>query len=246
MPAPRPQVAAAQLKRRVRPLYHAARNAAWRPAGRRAFQAAVEPARASGEVKINLGSGGEPLAGWVNCDVVWRAPTYLDATTSWPVPPSSVDFVYADNVIEHLTLERGRRVFAHAFTALRPGGVFRLATPDVEAVARQYLENGELARLGMQRNREQGRDLVHPVQLIQQVFVGAQHYLGFCYDDASLSAEMQAVGFEARRQTAGQSDFPQLRDLEVRTHPAEVATELVVEGRKPTSTTTSGVTGEPG
>jgi predicted SAM-dependent methyltransferase len=233
MPGPNRRGAAAHLKRRLQPSYELARNTAWRPGGRRAFQAAVERARATGVVKINLGSGGKPLDGWVNCDVVWRAPTYLDATSPWPVPDASVDFVYADNVIEHLTLERGRRLFAYALTALRPGGVLRLATPDVEAVARQYLENGELARLGMERNREQGRDFVHAVQLVQQVFVGGKHYLGFCYDFAALSAEMQAAGFETRRQTAGQSDFPQLRGLEVRTHPAEVATELVVEGRKP-------------
>jgi predicted SAM-dependent methyltransferase len=223
----------AALKRRVSPHYDSARNTVWRSTGRRAFQLALEAARSSGEVKINLGSGGEPLPGWVNCDVVWRAPTYLDATGPWPVPPSSVDFVYADNVIEHLTLDGGRQVFAHAFTALRPGGVFRLATPDVEAVARQYLENGELARLGMERNRELGHDFAHPVQLIQQVFVGAKHYLGFCYDYASLSAEMKTAGFETTRHTAGESEFAQLRGLEVRTHPAEIATELVVEGQKP-------------
>jgi predicted SAM-dependent methyltransferase len=222
-----------ELKRRLSPLYQATKNTIWRPAGRRAFQAAFAQARSSGEVNINLGSGREPLDGWLNCDVVWRAPTYLDATEPWPVPPSSVDFVYADNVIEHIPLALGRKVFVHAFAALRPGGVFRLASPDVEAVARQYLENGELARLGMERNRELGRDFVHSVQLIQQVFVGAKHYLGFCYDYASLSAEMHAAGFETTRRTAGQSDFPQLRGLELRIHPAEVATELVVEGRKP-------------
>src|SRR5262245_54844715 len=132
---------AGDLKRRLYRPYQTARNVAWRPRGRRAFQEAVDAARSRGEVKINFGSGGEPLTGWINCDIVWTAPTYLDSTKPWPLSAASVDFVYADNVIEHLTLDQGRQAFAHAFTALRPGGVFRLATPDVEAVARQYLEN---------------------------------------------------------------------------------------------------------
>ena len=204
-----------------------------RPAGERAFQVAADKAIAEGSLRVNIGSGGKPLAGWLNCDVVWRVNAFLDATRPWPLPDGSVDFIYADNVIEHIPLRLGRDLFRHAFAALKPGGVFRLATPDVEAVARQYLENGELAELGMQRNREKGRDFDHPVQLLQQVFVGAKHYLGFCYDFDSLSREMQAAGYQTRRQNAGVSDHADLVGLEARLHPAEEATVLIVEGRKP-------------
>jgi predicted SAM-dependent methyltransferase len=132
-----------------------------------------------------------------------------------------------------VTLAQGREVFTHAYAAMKPGAVFRLATPDVEAVARQYLENGELARMGMERNAELGHPMVHPVELLRQVYVGAKHYLGFIYDYASLAGEMEAVGFTVQRAPAGGSDEPDLNGLEVRRHPAEVATELIVEGRKP-------------
>ncbi len=221
-----------QAKRKLNPLIDTTMTRLRREAGERAFAEAVQQASAAGAVRVNIGSGGKPLPGWVNCDVVWRVPNFLDATKPWPVPDGSVDFVYADNVIEHIPLPLGRQLFTHTFRALKPGGVFRLATPDVEAVARQYLENGELARLGLERHRERGRDFQYPVQLIQNVFVGAKHYLGFCYDYASLSAEMQAAGFKTSRQPAGHSDYPQLRGLETRLHPAEEATALIVEGRK--------------
>lgn len=189
-----------------------------------------------GPVKITIGSGLRPVEGWINTDVVWRGGPYLDTTQPWPIAAGSVDFIYADNVIEHLTLSQGRRAFKHAFDALKPGGVIRLATPDVEAIARQYLENGELAEQGMARNRELGRtDFYHPVQLIQQVFVGHKHYLGFCYDYASISTEMGRVGFEVHRVASGQSDHPELKGLEARQHPAERATGLIVEGVKPGS-----------
>lgn len=222
-----------QAKRKLNPVIDSTMTRLRRQAGEKAFVEAVGQARDRGPVRVNIGSGGKPLPGWVNCDVVWRVPLYLDATRAWPVPDNSVDYVYADNVIEHIPLPMGRQLFAHTYRAMKPGAVFRLATPDVEAVARQYLENGELARLGLERHRERGRDFHYPVQLIQNVFVGAKHYLGFCYDYASLSAEMAAVGFETSRQPAGQSDYPDLRGLETRVHPAEKATELIVEGRKP-------------
>lgn len=221
------------IKSRLGPLRDAAYDRALRPAKKRRFLEDFERARAAGLVKVNIGSGGKPIDGWINCDVVWRADSYLDATRPWPVPDGSVDVIYADNVIEHVPLEAGRLVFRHAFAALAPGGVFRLATPDVESVARQYLENGELARLGLERNREKGRDFVYPVQLMYQVYVGAKHYLGFCYDYQSISAEMEAAGFEVMRVPAGKSDHRDLVGLEARMHPAEEATALIVEGRKP-------------
>jgi predicted SAM-dependent methyltransferase len=216
----------------VKPRVHTALSRTLRPAKARAFQRQWQEAHAAARVLVNIGCGGEPLDGFINTDVVWQAPAYLDLMEPWPVPEGSVDLVYADNVIEHFTLEDGRRVFRHVYEALKPGGVFRLATPDVEAVARQYLENGELARSGMERNREMGRDFIYPVQLIREVFCGAKHYLGFCYDYASIRAEMEAVGFSVERVPAGRSEYPELVGREVRMHPAEQATALIVEGRR--------------
>lgn len=217
----------------VKPHVHNALDRILRRRNATRFRQQFDSAQAAGMVEINIGSGGKPLPGWINSDVVWKAHSYLDATKQWPIPEKSVDFVYADNVIEHITLEHGRELFRHAFTALKPGGAFRLATPDVESVARQYLENGELARIGMQRNREKGRDFKYPVQLLWQVYVGAQHYLGFCYDYESISSEMEAAGFQVTRVKAGASEFPELRGLEQRMHPAEEATALIVEGVRP-------------
>lgn len=217
----------------VAPTAHRTLDRLHRPVGRRLFREAYEQAVRSGVVRVNIGSGRKPVSGWINTDVARQGHIYLDATLPWPVPNGSVDLIYADNVIEHFALEDGRKVFLHAFAALKPGGVFRLATPDVEAVARQYLENGELARAGMDRNAETGHPMLYPVELLTRVYVGAQHYLGFIYDYHSLSAEMEAVGFVVQRAPAGRSEHPDLCGVEVRMHPAEEATALIVEGRKP-------------
>lgn len=208
-------------------------DVALRSRRRHRLQAELAHARADGQVLVQIGSGRRGLPDWVNTDVSWRCPAHLDVTEPWPLPPDSVDAVYGDNVVEHLPLAEARTLFRHAYTALRPGGVLRLATPDVEASARSYLENGELARLGMARNAELGNVLEHPVQLLAEVYVGAGHHLGFCYDHAALAAELRAAGFEVERVVAGDSNHVELKGLEHRMHPAEVATQLVVEGTKP-------------
>ena len=228
------QMVPSPIRKKLAPRVDATLNVAVRSQRARQFQSEYAAASRAGSIKITIGSGLKPIDNWVNTDVVWRGGAYLDATQPWPIPSDSVDFIYADNVIEHLTLAQGRLAFKNAFAALKPGGVIRLATPDVEAVARQYLENGELAEAGMARNRELGRtDFYHPVQLIQQVLVGHKHYLGFCYDFASISAEMSKVGFEVHRTNSGESEYAELKGLEARQHPAERATGLIVEGVKP-------------
>src|SRR5665213_2067855 len=118
-------------------------NHAVAPVGSRRFQVAM---RGTGRpIRLNIGCGPAPLPGWVNCDTHWRTGVYLDITRPWPVAAGSVDVIYADNVIEHVTLNGGGVVFREAHRALKNGGVFRLATPDVERVAHAYLENGDLA-----------------------------------------------------------------------------------------------------
>ena len=207
---------------------------AMRPVHRRRFTRNVQRTISAGQpVRIVLGAGRDKMPGWIVTDISWRTPHYLDATKPWPVPSDSVSVVWADNMIEHVPLPLGRRILSHAFRALVPGGVIRIATPDVERVALQYLENGELARAGMERNRERGRDLEHPVELLRVVFNESKHYLGYLYDFSALANELEAAGFQVQRCEAGESDHLDLRGVDSRLHPAEAATTLIVEGRKP-------------
>jgi hypothetical protein len=59
------------------------------------------------------------------------------------------------------------------------------------------------------------------------------HHLGYCFDWAALSAELDAAGFvDIRRYEAGQSDDAAFCGLEQRAEPTEAATELIVEACK--------------
>ena len=59
----------------------------------------------------------------------------LRVTESWappiPVPDASVDVVYADQVLEHMSgIDTARQFTAEALRALRPGGVWFVVVPD--------------------------------------------------------------------------------------------------------------------
>ena len=188
-----------------------------------------------GPHKVVLGCGRVRPDGWLHTDIAWNAPMYLDATRPWPFPPNSVGRIYADNMIEHVPVAAGRSVLRHAFAALQPGGVIRLATPDVERIARLYLEGATEFNLRcMEHDRRTGYDVHYPVDLLRNVFTAAGHEVGYQFDYSILSAELEAVGFvDVKRCEAGESEDEELRGLELRASDIEAARELIVEATKP-------------
>jgi hypothetical protein len=59
------------------------------------------------------------------------------------VPPGSCAAAYASHVLEHLALEDFRTALRHTFNYLRPGGIFRLVVPVLEAAVRTYLKSSD-------------------------------------------------------------------------------------------------------
>jgi predicted SAM-dependent methyltransferase len=185
------------------------------PVGRWRLQRAL--AKDGKPRRFELGSN-RRRPGWLVTNASWRARYFLDAAQPWPVDAGSVDLVFADNVIEHLTLDQGRAALRHAHAALRPGGTIRLATPDIEAAARLYLgEDEERAAAVLGMHRQRGRIADHQVDLLRVPFTEFGHHLGYLYDEASLGAELKRAGFhDIRRCDTGQSEVPALRNLENR------------------------------
>ncbi|HBB65903.1 MAG: hypothetical protein A2049_03280 [Elusimicrobia bacterium GWA2_62_23] len=82
-------------------------------------------------MKLNLGSGGKPLVGYVNVDrnpsspqvdKIWDLDTY-----PWPFEDSSADEVFMDQCLEHL--EDHNRAMREVHRVLKPGGVARISVP---------------------------------------------------------------------------------------------------------------------
>jgi SAM-dependent methyltransferase len=65
---------------------------------------------------------------------------HYDIRRPLPFPEDTFDSVYALHIIEHLTPEEAGEFVAEVFRVLRPGGIFRVSTPDLEGIVRAYLE----------------------------------------------------------------------------------------------------------
>jgi SAM-dependent methyltransferase len=67
-----------------------------------------------------------------------------------PEANASVDAIYSSHMLEHLDGHEARRFMAECRRILKPGGVLRIAVPDLKIGARVYLEGGATAQQFME------------------------------------------------------------------------------------------------
>lgn len=81
-------------------------------------------------VKLNVGSNTVSLNGWTNIDINAHAGVTIihDARNKFPFEDNSVDFIFSEHFIEHLTADEALNFFKECYRMLKPGGVVRTST----------------------------------------------------------------------------------------------------------------------
>ncbi len=79
--------------------------------------------------------------GWETVDLV-DADYILDFRKE-PLPfgDEMIDAAYSSHVIEHISFDDGLKLFSEVYRCLKPGGVFRISTPDMDLLLSRYLSN---------------------------------------------------------------------------------------------------------
>lgn len=98
------------------------------------------------KIKLNVGCGTDYKKGWVNIDnnsdnniEDGRLDLNWDLRNPLPFPENSVDYIFNEHFIEHLTVEEGQTAVRDFMRVLKPGGVLRMATPDLEVTIDKYI-----------------------------------------------------------------------------------------------------------
>lgn len=91
---------------------------------------------------LNVGCGSHYFSDWVNLDAYQSQSVYCcDLRERIPCDDNSFDVVYSSHVIEHFSHEKVDSFVAELFRVLKPAGVLRLLTPDLERLVQEYLKN---------------------------------------------------------------------------------------------------------
>ena len=118
---------------------------------------------------------------------------YGDATKGLPLQDETVDVLYSSHMLEHLDRNEASMFLKEAFRVLRPGGVIRIAVPDLKKQVKKYNEEGdadafiEATYLCVPRPRSLA-------QKLRLLLVGPRNHQ-WMYDGNSLSRLVQKHGF---------------------------------------------------
>jgi len=131
---------------------------------------------------LNLGCGSTFHPEWVNVDVAPKPPHVLgyDLRHGVPFAENLFDVVYHSHVLEHFSRQDAASFLRECLRVLAPGGLLRVAVPDMEGIARAYLQALELAEqdAAEQHNAHSEADARHEWMLVELVDQLTRHVRG--------------------------------------------------------------------
>jgi hypothetical protein len=141
---------------------------------------------------------------------------YGDVVRGLPVEPGTAAAVYCSHVLEHLALEELRAALRNVYSYLMPGGVFRFVLPDLEWLARRYVESSDPeaasqfmrdAHLGLPSQGSGAK------KLLKSVYGRSAHL--WMWDEKNMARELSGAGFiKIRRAMMGDNPDPRFADVE--------------------------------
>lgn len=162
--------------------------------------------------RLHIGCGKIQLDGWINADLDPRSQLIIDIRWPLPFPSNYLDHIYSEHVIEHVTYETAVNFLREARRVLAPGGVIRIAMPDLDDLIAGYSENWR--RFDWVQWPEHAF-IKTRAQMINIAFRwwGHQHL----YNREELQRALLESGFtEYRFVDTGSSEHQELRNLESR------------------------------
>lgn len=204
-------------------------------------------------IRLNLGCGDRTPRGWVNVDYFigarlgripglqracralgifalgWSREIFVhDLRRRFPWADDSVDVIYSSHTLEHLSPTEGRRFVRECHRVLRPGGVIRIAVPDLRACVERYL-GGKLCSTDFLEALSV--DAVRPGDgRFKRLLAPHVRFPHRCmYDADSLASLMRGVGFETELTDAFRSGIEGIEAVESRDRTIDA---VIAEGRK--------------
>lgn len=169
--------------------------------------------------KLNFGCGGLRKEGWENFDME------VDISKPLPFPDNHASLIHAEHVVEHVTPKQAWLFLEECKRVLKPGGVVRVACPDLERMHASMTP-------AYARAVKDGGHGDNPVRAA--VF---SHGHQGAWSEGLLWTVMESIGFKATGCRVGESAHAELRGAEQ--HWKTVGREIeavetsCVEGIKP-------------
>lgn len=172
------------------------------------------------KLKLHIGCGTNYIDGWINIDNnsdknIKKLDFMWDLRNPLPFRENSVDFVYNEHFLEHLTAEEGIKALQEFKNILKPGGVLRVAMPDLEDVINIYL-NPDWKEEQKDFFKKYGLDFIKT--RAEQININFRWWgHKWLYDWEELDRRLKEAGFiNIKRCRLYESDYSDLKNIESR------------------------------
>lgn len=187
--------------------------------------------KSSRDLKVQIGSGPNPVHGWVNIDGGFHADIKFDLRHTWPLRTGSVAYIFTEHFLDHLEYPNGiGRMLSECHRVLKPGGTMRAIVHDAERLLRAYVyKDIEFFRQIGQLNTTDG-NAPSLIGVVNHLF-RFNGFHQFIYDYETLEREFLKAGFSAvLRSSFRGSSTPELNlDLDL---PDRAPQSLYIEAVK--------------
>ena len=139
----------------------------------------------------------------------------MDATKPFPLPSQSFDFVFCEHFIEHISLDAAAICLREVFRCLKVGGVFRVATPDLQQYVNLFSDRlkPEQKRFLDQSASIFSWDRVSPCIALNHVVYNWGHR--FLYTREELADVVKRAGFaNVYQMPVGESNYEAICGIE--------------------------------
>lgn len=191
--------------------------------------------------KLQIGAQSNSIGGWLNVDIHPKTyeVAYMDATEPFPFEDNSLDYVFSEHMIEHITFESGKFMIKECFRTLKKGGKIRIATPDLAFLINLYSKDkssiqNQYIDFSIEKYFKNSAPAFDTL-VINNFMRDWGHQ--FVHDEKSLTYLLKEAGFQSITRTkVGESTDENLRDIEQ--HGKEITDEfnklesIVMEAQK--------------
>lgn len=152
---------------------------------------------------LNLGCGYNYHPDWTNVDFIQTGENVVqfDLTKGIPFEENLFDVVYHSHLLEHFPKRFAPVFIKECYRVLKPGGVIRVVVPDLEQIAKLYLENLQMALKGDESAKVRYEWILLELfdQMVRNVSGGEMYEFWRQYPLPCEDFIYQRVGFEAKK-----------------------------------------------
>ncbi|MCL2338629.1 MAG: methyltransferase domain-containing protein [Proteobacteria bacterium] len=173
------------------------------------------------KTKLHIGCMNHYKPGWINIDNnsydnCKKLDMCCDVLRGIPIESDTVAFIYHEHLLEHFTPEQSRAFLSECMRVLKPGGVMRIAVPDVMEIIRMCTNPDVFAEFKWIRDKYKYGDLT-PIGALNANFRWWGHQ--WLYDWEELLRRFSEIGIDESKITRcefGKSTYPDLVGIDTR------------------------------